>query len=99
MGNFVKCFQKIEDRGVNCVVRMDSTRYIMDGTYELCFCFQVLRELYKENEFKHLSPNKKIIENVKKKNTKTKQTKGNGRRLEKGILYDNEHFIRSFHSI
>ena len=39
MRNFVKYFWKIEDCGVNCFVGLDSTRYIMNGTYELCFCW------------------------------------------------------------
>ena len=39
IGNFVKCFWKIEDCSVNCFVGLDSTRYIMNGTYELCFCW------------------------------------------------------------
>ena len=39
MRNFVECFWKIKDCGVNCFVRLDSTCYVMNGTYELCFCW------------------------------------------------------------
>lgn len=39
MGNFVECFWKIKDCGVNCFVRLDSICYVMNGIYELCFCW------------------------------------------------------------
>ena len=37
--NFVKRFWKVKDCGVNCFVRLNSTSYAMNGTYELCFCW------------------------------------------------------------